>query len=81
MQPKVLDGSLPLENLDVQDAVEAWVRDKMSKGLANSTRMSYSDAWKRWLFWCERRGIAPVLSGETKEERAEDEEELLDELH
>ena len=68
--------NLPIE-VEVLGSVQEWVHRKLAGGLAHSTKTSYSESWAKWLWWCNRRGISPLLEGETRQHVHEDEEEIL----
>ena len=46
--------------------------------LAAGTRSGYEGAWKQGCLFCRARTRTPFLTGETRQERQEDEEVLLD---
>ena len=49
----------------------------MAAKLTDSTRRSYAAGWDGWALWCRVRGRSPYLSGQNREERMADEDELL----
>ena len=72
-RPPTLDGNghKRVEGLD-RLATEA-----MLSKLAEGTRDTYRNGWRNWLLWRRLRGQSPYLQGETRDDRLEDEDDLI----
>ncbi|CAK0889736.1 unnamed protein product [Prorocentrum cordatum] len=64
-------------DVQVLGELQEWIHSKLAGWLAHSARANYGEAWSKSLWWCARRGIPPLLSGERKRQVNEGEEVLL----
>ena len=70
---QTVTGRKPVSLLDLDRLGQEAVLSK----LADSTRRAYGTGWKHWELFMSGTGVSPFLSGESRQERLEDEQWLV----
>ena len=70
---QTVTGQKPVSLLDLDRLGQEAVLSK----LADSTRRAYGTGWKHWELFMSGTGVSPFLSGESSQERLEDEQWLV----
>ena len=59
------------------EVLDRLATEAMLAKLAEGTRDTYRNGWRNWLLWRRLRGRSPYLQGETRDDRLEDEDDLI----